>query len=206
VKPIIVYTDGSADLDGYGGAAAVLFHGEREKKVSEGFRPGTLGVMWLPPGRYAKVTNQQMEIMSCILALSPKTIKKRDRRWKVIIRSDSKYVVNCFNEGWIENWRRKNWINKGEERPNRALWETLEALVANFDVEFEWLRGHNGDPGNEAADRLAEWARLQARVEGMNEGDTLNDWTTGKDIPRRPSQHRRRLGRAPGRRVVRRAR
>lgn len=104
-------------------------------------------------------TNQTAELMAAIKALSRLS---RKRRWSVLVRSDSAYLVNCFREGWIENWRRKGWRHKGGERPNRTLWETLEALVAFHDVEFEHVKGHSGDTYNERADRLAVAARERA--------------------------------------------
>lgn len=122
-------------------------YGSRKVEISGGVRQGT--------------TNQQMEIVACIVAL--RKIKRGKRRYKVLIRSDSAYVVNCFREGWIENWRRKEWRHKGGERPNRAYWETLESYVALHDVEFEHVKGHAGDKYNERADELAVAGRLAAQ-------------------------------------------
>lgn len=144
-RRILIYADGSAGKDSSGGWGAVLLYGSRKIEISGGVLQGT--------------TNQQAEIVACIVAL--RKIKK-DRRYKVLIRSDSAYVVNCFREGWIKNWRRKEWRHKGGERPNRAYWETLESLVELHDVEFEHVRGHAGDKYNERADELAVAGRLAA--------------------------------------------
>ena len=72
------------------------------------------------------------------------------------IISDSTYVVNCFRDRWWEGWLRRNWLNS-QKKPvaNRDLWEPLIAEVRPRDIEFTWVKGHAGNPGNEEADALA---------------------------------------------------
>lgn len=145
---VVIYCDGSAELsDGSGGWAAILL-GRRGKRRE--YKQGR------PEGH----TNQTAEIMAAILGLSK---LKRDNL-RVLIRSDSQYVCKTFSEGWIEDWKRKGWRGKGGgERPNRALWETLESLVVLHKcVDFEHVKGHNGNVENERADVLANEGRRTA--------------------------------------------
>lgn len=144
-RRVLIYADGSSGADGSGGWGAVLMYRDKKIEIKGGVPEGA--------------TNQRMEIMACIVALRRLNTK---RRWKVLIRSDSAYVVNTFREGWILNWRRKDWRHKGGERPNREYWETLESLVDLYNVEFEHVRGHAGDTYNERADELAGQGRLRA--------------------------------------------
>lgn len=175
-RAIIAYVDGSA-FKYWGGAAAVLLYGDRVVKVRKGFVPGSLGATGETPDVYSVPTNQQMEIMAAILALRK---IKTNRPRKVIIRSDSAYVVNCFRDGWIPNWRERGWKNSGGKPvANRALWETLDAWVAIHDVTFEKVKGHSGDRYNDMADELATKARLAAtrRTRGRNVESSLDDHT-----------------------------
>ena len=142
---VVIYADGSAGKDTSGGWGAVLMYGDKKVEIKGGVPEGA--------------TNQRMEMMACIVALKK---LKQTRRWKVLIRSDSAYVVNCFREGWIKNWRRKDWRHKGGERPNRELWETLESLASLYDVEWEHVKGHAGITYNERADELAVAGRMAA--------------------------------------------
>lgn len=75
------------------------------------------------------------------------------------IHSDSQYCVKGMTE-WAPGWKRRNWHRKdGSEMPNRDLWLALNAECDRLKVRFQWVKGHNGDPGNELADRLAEEGR-----------------------------------------------
>lgn len=144
---VVIYCDGSADLkDGSGGWACVLI-GRRGKRreFDGGFHEGH--------------TNQTAELMSAILAFSK---LKRDNL-RVLVRSDSKYVLGGFGEGWVEGWKLKKWRHQGGERPNRALWETLESLIVlQSVVHWEHVKGHSGDEENERCDVLAGAARRKA--------------------------------------------
>lgn len=144
---VTIYCDGSADLrDGSGGWAAILI-GRRGKRRE------------FYQGKHEGHTNQTAEIMAAILGLSK--LKKDNLR--VLVRSDSKYVVETMRNGWIANWERKGWKLKGGERPNRALWETLESLrVLHIRVDWEWVKGHAGDVDNERCDHLASQGRRTA--------------------------------------------
>lgn len=146
MKPdVVIYCDGSADKEGHGGCAAVLIGKKRRRNV---FQPFPFGA-----------TNQKMEIMAAILGLSYLT----QEGVRVRLISDSKYVIDAYNEGWVKDWKRKNW-RKGSRREvmNIDLWKTLDAHVALQKVEFVWVKGHNGNAENEYCDMLANVARERA--------------------------------------------
>lgn len=117
--------------------------------------PGPGGWAWIAPeGGYASgfaphSTNQRMEIMAAYRAVA-------DNDGPLEVRSDSTYVVKCFNDGWWKNWIAKGWKNS-QRKPvaNRDLWEPFVELVAERDVTFRWVKGHSGDEWNDKADRLA---------------------------------------------------
>ncbi len=130
--------------------------------------PGPGGWAWaVPDGPYAsgpaaKTTNQRMEITAAYEAL-----RALDGPLDVV--SDSTYVVHCFRDGWWEGWMKRGWKNsKKEPVANRDLWEPMIELVRSRpDVSFRWVKGHSGDPMNDAVDALAtDAARTQAAREG----------------------------------------
>jgi ribonuclease HI len=94
-----------------------------------------------------------MELLAFITGLNQITNKSIP----VEVYSDSKYIVSAMTQGWIENWRSRDWINtRKKEVANRDLWEYLSQLTEQFDtITFNWIKGHNGHPGNEQADQLA---------------------------------------------------
>lgn len=95
-------------------------------------------------------TNQRMEIVAAFEAVAA-----NDGPLRIV--SDSRYVVQCFTEHWYVKWRRNEWRTfKKKPVANRDLWEPfIELVEAHGDVAFHWVRGHNGNEGNEAADKLA---------------------------------------------------
>src|SRR5215218_4643056 len=123
--------------------------------------PGPGGWAWaVPGGRFASgaeahSTNQRMEVTAAFEAL-------RALEGPLRIVSDSTYVVNCFRDKWYEGWHRRGWTNSRKEPvANRDLWEPfIEAYLARVDVEFDWVKGHAGDPMNDLVDRLAVEAAL----------------------------------------------
>jgi ribonuclease HI len=84
----------------------------------------------------------------------------------LLIVSDSAYVVNCFLQHWYVAWKRRGWITANKTPvKNRDLWEPLIDLVTSRqDVQFEWVKGHSKDPGNDVADRLATTAATLANL------------------------------------------
>jgi ribonuclease HI len=135
---IVVYTDGGAlNNPGPGGYGAVLVRGEQETELCGGYR---------------YTTNNRMELMACIAALSELAICKA----KITLFSDSSYVVNGIIKGWARSWQRNGWV-KSDGKPvvNIDLWQDLLELVEDLDVSFRWVRGHAGNPYNERCDKLA---------------------------------------------------
>ncbi|GAB2732960.1 ribonuclease H family protein [Nocardioides pakistanensis] len=100
-------------------------------------------------------TNQRMELTAALEAIWALP----DR--PLLVVSDSAYLVNCFQQRWWRNWVRNGWVNsKKEPVANRDIWEPLVRLAIEEDVAFRWVKGHAGHPLNEAADQVAEAARL----------------------------------------------
>ncbi len=143
MNKVTIYTDGAArgNPDGPGGYGAVLQFVDRN---------GTLHERELSQG-YAKTTNNRMELMAVIAALEALT-----RPCVVELFSDSKYVVDAFNEHWIDRWIRTGW-KKADKTPvlNVDLWQRLLAAKEKHDVTFRWVRGHAGNAVNERCDKLA---------------------------------------------------
>ncbi|MGH9000199.1 MAG: RNase H family protein [Acidimicrobiia bacterium] len=137
--------------------------------------PGPGGWAWAvaPAGPFAagaeaSSTNQRMEIRAVLEAL-------RALDGTVEVRSDSTYVVNCFRDRWWEGWLRRGWVNS-QKKPvaNRDLWEPLIALYRDRrgEITFTWVKGHSGDPMNDAVDRLAVEAALSGQARA---GERLPD-------------------------------
>ncbi len=130
---ITIYTDGAAKGNpGPGGYGVVLkFQGHR-KELSQG---------------YKLTTNNRMELLAVITGLE--AIKKDG--WDVLIYSDSKYVVDAVEKGWLWQWEKKGFKNK----KNIDLWKRFIPLYKKHNVKFKWLKGHAGNPENERCDHLA---------------------------------------------------
>ena len=138
-----IYTDGSArgNPDGPGGYGAVLEYVDTK---------GELHVKELSQG-YRRTTNNRMELMAVIAAL-----EALNRPCTVEVYSDSQYVVNAFNQHWVDGWLRKGWTRgKNEPVKNVDLWKRLLAAKEPHSVTFHWVRGHAGHPQNERCDQLA---------------------------------------------------
>ena len=133
---VVVYTDGACKGNpGPGGWGALLRWKEHEKELFGGERD---------------TTNNRMELTAVIQALS--ALKSR---CQVAVYTDSEYVRNGITT-WIHGWKQRGW-RTADKKPvkNVELWQLLETLAAQHDVQWHWVRGHNGDPGNERADALA---------------------------------------------------
>jgi ribonuclease HI len=129
---ITIYTDGSAKGNpGNGGYGAVMMSGNHKKELSEGFR---------------LTTNNRMELLSVIVALE--AIKNPS---EVQIFSDSKYVVDSVEKGWVFGWQKKGF--KGKK--NIDLWKRFLAIYPKHKVKFNWVKGHAGNKYNERCDELA---------------------------------------------------
>jgi ribonuclease HI len=131
-----IFTDGACKGNpGPGGWGAWLKNGEHEKEICGG-EPNT--------------TNNRMELMAVIEALTALT-----RPCDVVLHTDSQYVQKGISE-WIHGWKKRGWKTAAKEPVKNAdLWQALDAAQARHKVEWRWVRGHNGHPGNERADQLA---------------------------------------------------
>ena len=154
-----VYTDGAArgNPDGPGGFGTVLEYVDTK---------GELHTKELSQG-YKKTTNNRMELMAVIAGL-----EALNRPCEVELYSDSKYVVDAFNQHWIHGWIKKNW-KRGKNEPvkNIDLWKRLLKAKEPHKVKFIWVKGHNGHSQNERCDELATKAA---------DGDILIDDVIGK--------------------------
>lgn len=131
--PIYLYTDGSSRGNpGPGGYGVVLKCGTHYKELSEGFE---------------ETTNNRMELLAVIVGLE--AIKRENA--EVIVYSDSKYVVDAVNQGWVFGWEKKNF----EKRANPDLWIRFLKVYRQHRVRFIWIKGHAGHPENEHCDALA---------------------------------------------------
>ncbi|SIL07394.1 ribonuclease HI [Mycobacteroides abscessus subsp. abscessus] len=135
-QTITVYTDGACHGNpGPGGWGVVLRFGEHEKQLYGGER-GT--------------TNNRMELMAAIMALEAITTPHQVQLW-----TDSQYVRNGITS-WISGWKRNGWKTSAKAPVKNAdLWQRLDASAARFDIDWRWVKGHNGHEGNELADQLA---------------------------------------------------
>ena len=133
-QEVIIYTDGACKGNpGIGGYGAILEYNGHRKEIY-GCEPHT--------------TNNRMELTAVIEAL--KLIK---RQCRIAIYTDSQYVQKGMTE-WISGWKRKNW----SKVKNVDLWQELDALVTEHQVNWHWVKAHNGDKWNERADELANIA------------------------------------------------
>lgn len=139
---IEIYTDGACSGNpGKGGWGAILLYHDKKKKIS-GFDPDT--------------TNNKMELQAVIESL--KIIKKD---LKIHIYTDSNYVKDGITK-WIFNWKKNNWKNsKKQAVKNSDLWQELDILVQKYDIDFFWVKGHDGNKYNEIADQLARDAIIK---------------------------------------------
>ncbi len=137
MKKVIIYTDGACSGNpGPGGWGAILMYNETSKEIS---------------GANKDTTNNIMEITAVLEAL--KLLKEE---CEVKIYSDSAYVVNAFNQGWIYNWKKNNWKTASKEPvKNQELWEELYSLVQKHKVEFIKVKGHSDNEYNNRCDFLA---------------------------------------------------
>ena len=141
MQPIHIFTDGACSGNpGPGGWGAVLLSGRHQKEIS---------------GAVRETTNQRMELNAVLEALL--TLKVQGR--EVVVFSDSAYVVNAFQQGWISKWQQNGWINsKKEEVANQDLWKALLKQMEKNHVTVKKIKGHDGIKWNERCDLLAREA------------------------------------------------
>ncbi len=137
LKRVEIYTDGACTNNpGPGGWGTVLLFGDHSSEY-KGFTPHS--------------TNQKMELTAAIEGLS-----KLKEACEVSVYSDSAYLVNAFNQNWLENWLKRGWINaKREPVSNRDLWERLLALSRIHTIKWIKVKGHSDNKWNNRCDQLA---------------------------------------------------
>ena len=139
---IELFTDGaSSGNPGPGGYGAILRSGQHYKELSEGFR---------------KTTNNRMELLAVIKGLE--ALKKPNQ--EVMLFSDSKYVIDAIEKGWLHGWIRKGFAGK----KNKDLWLRYHEISKLHKIKLTWVRGHNGHPENERCDELAVAASKQKNL------------------------------------------
>lgn len=139
MKKVTIFTDGACKGNpGIGGWGALLIYGKHQKTIK---------------GASHNTTNNKMELTSVIEALS--LLKYQ---CEVDLMTDSKYVKDGVTK-WLINWKRNNWLTS-EKKPvkNQELWQKIDQLNQFHKVNWQWIKGHNGNPGNEMADLLANSA------------------------------------------------
>ena len=128
-----IYTDGACSGNpGPGGIGVVLMYQDKRKEISEG---------------YKHTTNNRMELLAVIRGLQ--MLKKKDL--KVEVYSDSKYVVDSVEKGWVFNWKKA----KFKGRANSDLWIKFLNLYREHDIKFIWVKGHESNEHNNFCDKLA---------------------------------------------------
>ena len=134
---VIIYTDGACSGNpGPGGWGAILMFKDIKKEISGGSN---------------ETTNNIMEITAVL-----ESLKQLKRPCNVEIYSDSAYVVNAFNNGWIYNWVKNNWKTSGKEPvKNKTLWQELYDLTKIHNIKFIKVKGHSDNQFNNRCDELA---------------------------------------------------
>ena len=142
MKEIVLYTDGSCSKNpGPGGWGAILQYKQHKLELS---------------GGAVSTTNNQMELTGVIEGLKALT-----EPCKVELYTDSQYIVNAINKGWLNNWQKNGW-KKADKSPvlNVDLWQRLDACLSKHEVHVHWVKGHADNPFNNRCDELAVAARL----------------------------------------------
>lgn len=146
---ITIYTDGACKHNpGEGGWGAFIEYNNEKVKLY---------------GYEEHTTNNRMEIIAAIEALRSIKVKS-----DIIIYTDSKYLMNGINT-WIHSWKKNNWrTSSNKDVKNVDLWKIIDELNSNHSIEWNWVKGHSGNPGNEMADELANFA-ITSKGEMLNE-------------------------------------
>lgn len=156
-EPILLYTDGSSRGNpGPGGYGVVLKCGNHYKELSEGF---------------SQTTNNRMELLAVIVGLE--AVKRKNA--EVIVYSDSSYVVNAVNKGWVFGWERKFF----DKKANPDLWVRFLNIYRQLKVSFVWIKGHSGHPENERCDRLAVEAAEKCKLSNLHKCNTSDLFSLG---------------------------
>ena len=144
MNKVTIYTDGACSGNpGPGGWGAILKAGEAERELS---------------GGEEETTNTRMELTAVIESLN--ALK---RPCEVELYTDSQYVANAINLGWLENWKKRGWKRKDGKLLNPELWQKLDSLLETHKVTFHWVKGHADNEYNNRCDALAVKERYKYR-------------------------------------------
>ena len=136
MKSVTIYTDGACSGNpGPGGWAAILKYGSHELELS---------------GGEADTTNNRMELTGVIAGL-----KKLKEPCRVALYTDSQYISNAINQGWLQGWKLKGWRRKEGPLKNPDLWQELDSLLQTHEVTVHWVKGHAENEYNNRCDALA---------------------------------------------------
>ena len=136
MNKVTIYTDGACSGNpGPGGWGAILKAGKAERELS---------------GGEEETTNNRMELTAVIESLN--ALK---RPCEVELYTDSQYVANAINLGWLENWKKRGWKRKDGKLLNPELWQKLDSLLETHKVTFHWVKGHADNEYNNRCDALA---------------------------------------------------
>ncbi len=152
-KILKIYTDGAClGNPGNGGFAWIIIRNSIEYRHSEA---------------QTNTTNNRMELMAVISALKFfDSNKTSDTKYKIEIYTDSQYLANAINKGWLNSWQKNGWKTSNKQPvKNQDLWNQLIPLLEKYDIVFHWVRGHSGDIFNEQVDQMAnDAAKYQSPV------------------------------------------
>jgi ribonuclease HI len=134
---VTIYTDGAClGNPGPGGFGVVILEGSQRRELS---------------GGYSRTTNNRMELRAAIEGL-----RALDQASTVMLYSDSRYLVDAINLGWLRGWKARNWKKSDKTRAlNVDLWKQILELIGQHKVKFVWVEGHAGVPENERCDQLS---------------------------------------------------
>ena len=137
MKKVEIFTDGACSGNpGPGGYGVIMRFCGVEKEFSGGDK---------------ETTNNRMELTAAIVGL-----EMLKEPCQVILYSDSKYLIDSIQKGWVYSWKQNNWIKKDRKKAlNADLWDRILTLLEHHEVEFIWVKGHNEHPENERCDKLA---------------------------------------------------
>jgi len=157
---VTIYTDGAAEPNpGLGGCGVVLLHPAKRLELSQGFQ---------------LTTNNRMELLAVIAGLEALT-----KACRVTVVSDSKYVVESIDKGWVLKWHKKNWFRARDELAKNAdLWQRYLVAAEQHEVKMTWIKGHAGHEHNERCDELAVAAARGTKLEvdvGYKPDESQND-------------------------------
>ena len=154
MRKVTIHTDGACRPNpGPGGFAAIIITPDNGRITVTGGHPDT--------------TNNRMEMAAVSEALQLIREQMDTSDVHITVASDSKYIVDAFRQDWMGNWSRNGWKTRdGDPVKNQPTWKALIERAQGLSIEWTWVRGHSGDPGNEEADRLAQAQAAVAKEQG----------------------------------------